>query len=442
MAIGDLLFSLMGQPNPGQQISQALGQFPGQAGSRSGPVPGPGAGAAAPGLAQAGGGANSQGAPPSGQPPPPPQPQAYQTPPDMGQLYLNLMQRQQANQGINTGLGLLAGAFSHNQADRDNMIGAMSDLNKNMPSPGEQMSSIASLQQTMWQRQMLMQQLQMAPVYAKQLGISVEQATAYIQSGKLPEIMEAVTKQKMEQADPLHIAQTREATAATGKATAETGAIPAQIAKTEADTAEATARTGAIPAQVAKTTAETAAIPSTVAKTTAETAAIPSQVAKTTAETAAIPAQVAKTTAETAAIPAQVAKTTAETSLTQAQAEKAQADAAARANLNKLIQDSATFTAGHGIYSRNRLMMLPGSIGRNYGGSAPKVQPRYPLPRLAALRTWRQQDLVFLLLILRREKPWIWLTRLRIARIWAIELERGVYCRLSRDRIMRRCKGR
>ena len=328
MAIGDLLFSLMGQPNPGQQIAQAMGQFPGQAGSRSGPVPGPGAGAAAPGLAQAGGGANSPGQPPQAQQQQqqPPQPQAYQTPPDLGQLYLNLMQRQQANQGINTGLGLLAGAFSHNQQDRDNMIGAMSDLNKNMPAAGEQLQTMAALQQTMWQRQMMMQQYAMAPVYAKQLGIPVEQVQAYIQAGKLPEIMSAVSENKMKLSDPLHIAQTGEAAAETGKATAETAAIPSTVAKTQAETAEAQARTGAIPATVAKTQAETAAIPATVAKTQAETAAIPSTVAKTQAETAAIPSTVAKTQAETAATLATIPKTQADVNNIQAQTLKTQQD--------------------------------------------------------------------------------------------------------------------
>jgi hypothetical protein len=314
MAIGDLLFGLMGQPNPQQQIAQSLGQYPGQAGSRSGPVPGPGAGAAAPGLAQQGGGANSPPSPPQQQQQPP-LPQAYQTPQDMGQLYLQLMQRQQANAGINTGLGLLAGAFSHNQQDRDNMIGAMSDLNKNMATPGDQMSTLANLQKTMWERQMLMQQYAMAPTYAKQLGVSVEQVQAYISAGKLPDLMTEVERQKLVQADPLHVAQTAEAGATTAKTTAETGAIPGQIAKTAAET-------GAIPGQVAKTAAETAlttaqtgAVAPNIAKTVAETGAIAPQIEKTRAETQAALATIPKTQADVAAIQAQTAKTQQDTQL-------------------------------------------------------------------------------------------------------------------------------
>jgi hypothetical protein len=218
------------------------------------------------------------------------------------------MQRQQANAGINTGLGLLAGAFSHNQQDRDNMIGAMSDLNKGQPSAGDQMSTIANLQQTMWQRQMLMQQYAMAPTYARQLGMPIEQIQAYISAGKLPELMTEVERQKLVQSDPLHVAQTAEAGATTAKTTAETGAIPGQIAKIAAET-------GAIPGQVAKTAAETAAIPATVAKTQAETAAIPATVAKTQAETQAALATIPKTQADVAAIQAQTQKTQQDTQL-------------------------------------------------------------------------------------------------------------------------------
>lgn len=349
MAIGDLLFSLMGQPNPQAQLAQQLGQYPGQAGSRSGPVPGPGAGAAAPGLAQQGGGANSPGQPPQQQQQQaPPQPQAYQTPQDMGQLYLQLMQRQQANASINTGLGLLAGAFSHNQQDRDNMIGAMSDLNKSMPSAGDQLQTVAALQQTMWQRNMLLQQLQNAPMYAKQLNMPVEQVTAYIQAGKLPELMTEIERQKLVQADPLHVAQTAEAGATTAKTTAETGAIPFTIAKTQAETdqaaaatAEAKARTPTIApaaaATIAKTQADTAeaqarlptiapAAAATIAKTGAETAEVQARtptiqpaaaaaLEKSKADTAATMATIPKTQADVAAIQAQTAKTQQDTKL-------------------------------------------------------------------------------------------------------------------------------
>lgn len=304
MAIGDLLFSLMGRPNPQQQLAQAFNQFPGQAGSRSGPVPGPGAGAAAPGLAQAGGGAQA-GAPPPQQPQPeqqqPPQPQAYQTPPDLGQIYLNLMQRQQANAQINTGLGLLAGAFSHNQNDRSNMISAMSGLNQNMGNPTEQVGALAQLQQTVWQRQMMMAQMQHLPEIAKQLGITPEMATGLFYSGKLGDVMQNISQSQYQQGTPEYKANVGKALADTGLAQAQTGAIPATVAKTQAETGEAVARTNAIPATVAKTQAETGLA-------TAQTGAVAPTIEKTKAETAAALATIPKTQADVAQIQAQTAK--------------------------------------------------------------------------------------------------------------------------------------
>lgn len=304
MAIGDLLFSLMGQPNPQQQLARAFNQFPGQAGSRSGPVPGPGAGAAAPGLAQAGGGAQA-GAPPPQQPQPeqqqPPQPQAYQTPPDLGQIYLNLMQRQQANAQINTGLGLLAGAFSHNQNDRSNMISAMSGLNQNMGNPTEQVGALAQLQQTVWQRQMMMAQMQHLPEIAKQLGITPEMATGLFYSGKLGDVMQNISQSQYQQGTPEYKANVGKALADTGLAQAQTGAIPATVAKTQAETGEAVARTNAIPATVAKTQAETGL-------TQAQTGAVAPTIEKTKAETAAALATIPKTQADVAQIQAQTAK--------------------------------------------------------------------------------------------------------------------------------------
>lgn len=224
MAIGDLLFGLMGQPNPQQQIAQALGQYPGQAGSRSGPVPGPGAGAAAPGLAQQGGGGAVGDSPPQPQQPPP-QPQAYTSPPDLAQAYLKLMQRQQANEGINTGLGLLAGAFSHNQADRSEMINAMSGLNEQQARSGMGGGGMGGMVELInAQRQMQMQNamMQNLPAVAKQLNMTPEQAMVAFGSGKLGDIEASVLENQRLQASPLYKAQVGEAGARTSQAQAET----------------------------------------------------------------------------------------------------------------------------------------------------------------------------------------------------------------------------
>src|SRR5215469_4476708 len=127
MAIGDLLYMLSGQPDPARQIAQALDPL-----SQPGPQPaaqggaGPGSG---PPSSPAGGPAPAQGGNSyPGQPQPPgsaPQPMAYQSSPDMAasnqqlanppnlmSLYLQLAQRQQANDQISRGLALIAANHS------------------------------------------------------------------------------------------------------------------------------------------------------------------------------------------------------------------------------------------------------------------------------------------------------------------------------------------
>ena len=61
---------------------------------------------------------------PQGAPQAPPQPQAYQTPPDLGQMFVTLMQRQQSSEQFNRGLGMLAAGFAQPR-DRETMINAM-----------------------------------------------------------------------------------------------------------------------------------------------------------------------------------------------------------------------------------------------------------------------------------------------------------------------------
>src|SRR5882672_9078008 len=122
----DLIQGAMGHPDPAMQIHAALGQLPGQPGSPQGPQPlaapaGPPTGA----TGQAGPPGASGGSAPPGGAPAPPQPQAYQTPPDLGSMFVQLMQRQQGNEQFNRGLGMLAAGFAQPR-DRATMIDAMS----------------------------------------------------------------------------------------------------------------------------------------------------------------------------------------------------------------------------------------------------------------------------------------------------------------------------
>src|SRR4249920_739612 len=120
MALLDAILGLAGQPDPRMRIAAALGQAPGQPGNPAGPMPiagpppaggppgggagaGPPTGAAPPGGAPAG--------PPQGPPAAPPQPQAYQSPPDLVNMYMQLAQRQQASQSFDRHLGMMAASM-------------------------------------------------------------------------------------------------------------------------------------------------------------------------------------------------------------------------------------------------------------------------------------------------------------------------------------------
>jgi hypothetical protein len=122
----DLLAAAAGHPDPADQIAARLGQLPGQPGSPQGPQPLAGAVPPAGPPAGQGGGPGASG--PSPQPQQQqqqPQPTAYQTPPDLGQMFVQLMQREQADQGFNRGLGMLAAGFAQPR-DRAAMVEAMS----------------------------------------------------------------------------------------------------------------------------------------------------------------------------------------------------------------------------------------------------------------------------------------------------------------------------
>jgi hypothetical protein len=69
---------------------------------------------------------------------------ATQTPSDLGSMFVQLMQRQQANQQFNTGLGMLAAGFAQPR-DREAMIGAMSG--QSGPDAGSLMGNLMKLQQ-------------------------------------------------------------------------------------------------------------------------------------------------------------------------------------------------------------------------------------------------------------------------------------------------------
>lgn len=221
MAIGDLIFNLMGQPDPRRQLAASLqgqtlppngtlnmqGQLEGGPGAGSTPSP-TGTGQ----VAQASGALPPVAGAPA--PAPPPQPQAYQSPPDLGQMYMQLVARDRANAQIDRGMGLLFGAFAAPQ-DRGPMLQAMTSGGGggSSSSAADIVENVGKIYQMQAGMAMTRQMYANAPIFAKQLNIPVEQVYALIAQGKLPEIMQDAEKQRLLQSDPLHIAQTGSAQA-------------------------------------------------------------------------------------------------------------------------------------------------------------------------------------------------------------------------------------
>jgi hypothetical protein len=177
-SILDLIQSAMGRPDPMQQIAARFGQMPGQPGSPAGPQPlagpppsaggpaGPGGPPGASGGPPAPGGPGPPNGPPGGAPPPP-QPQAYQTPPDLGQMFVQLMQRQQSNEMFNRGIGMLAAGFAQPR-DRATMIDAMSGQSGDA---GGLMGNLMKLQQYNIEQQSMMAYRQAIPGMLQKAGI-------------------------------------------------------------------------------------------------------------------------------------------------------------------------------------------------------------------------------------------------------------------------------
>jgi len=141
------------------QLNAQLGQGPGQPG---GGGPSPGGPAPPPGAPPGGGAPPSPGAPPA-----PPQPQAYQSPPDLAQMYLQLSQHEQARQQFNSGLGLLAASAYPGR--RPDII--MKGMSGGEQDPGSLFSNLMQLQQFQIQQQNLAAYRQNLPGVMKGLNL-------------------------------------------------------------------------------------------------------------------------------------------------------------------------------------------------------------------------------------------------------------------------------
>lgn len=99
---------------------------------------------------------------------------ATQTPPDLGQMFVTLMQRQQSNDQFNRGLGMLAAGFAQPR-DRETMVNSMSQPSGD---PGALMGNLMKLQQYNLEQQNMMAYRQAIPGMIAKAGIDPAYAPA------------------------------------------------------------------------------------------------------------------------------------------------------------------------------------------------------------------------------------------------------------------------
>lgn len=189
--LGDLIMRMAGHADPRQQLLQAVagGHTP-RAGDHTSSAAAGGPGTSAPQQ-------------------PPQQPQAYTSPPELMELYMNLMKRQEQNQALNRGLGMFAAGLAQDQ-NRQAILAATQGGGSS--GGGGDAHSLFQMVMGMQQQQMELQQraAQRAavPSIASKYGLDVQTALYLFDAGKLDQViseLEKPNKQVVQQPDGQHI---------------------------------------------------------------------------------------------------------------------------------------------------------------------------------------------------------------------------------------------
>lgn len=188
MAIGDLIFNLMGRKDPRDELMQAAlagGTQPSMA------VPPP-AGDGTPAGA-AGGPATTPAAPQQ----PAPQPQALTSPPDLSMLYERLLKRSDQNRLIDRGIGLIASGFAQDQ-NRANILQAFTGGSNPEADPGETIKMIMGLKAAQQADATRISNMRNLPAIAQKFGLSPEVAKFMMDNGQLDEFIKEASKPNRE----------------------------------------------------------------------------------------------------------------------------------------------------------------------------------------------------------------------------------------------------
>ena len=178
---GDLLLRARGIENPrAQLLAQMLGGGAGTAPGAGAPVPAP----TAPGVAT-----------PDAGVPTPPQPQAYQSPPDLLDLYTQLTDYESRSRRIDTGLGLLGSAFAQPQ-NKELVYQAMTGGGGGTESASDTLSMITGISEMRAKEAEVAQQARaeearraMLPAIAEKYGMSLEEASLLYDTEGLDDVM-------------------------------------------------------------------------------------------------------------------------------------------------------------------------------------------------------------------------------------------------------------
>lgn len=170
MAIGDLIFQLMGQQDPRTALLQAA-----QGGAQPQATP-PAAGTGAPAAA----------------PSQPPQPQAYQSPPQVMELYMNLMKRQEQNRQIDRGIGLIGSSLAFEENRPGIMAAFMGDSGG--ADPASLVNTMLEFQSKQGAMAQKAAQRATVPSIAAKYGLDVATAQYLFDTGKLDSVIAEAEK--------------------------------------------------------------------------------------------------------------------------------------------------------------------------------------------------------------------------------------------------------
>jgi len=232
MNIADIIAAITGGQDPNKAILNAQGAIPPQA---------PPAQPATPQESTV-----PQGIPtPVTNPKPVAQtPQAYQSPPDLANMYIEMMKKNQNAQQLDSGLNLIAAGLSNSPTNRAALIGASGHGGAGGMSLSASDMINFQKQRDAQQQQIIMQQA--LPALMKQYNLSPAQAQALVASGQMGDVLKHYSTENLAQAKDengtIHFVAPR-----SGKIVATIGSEkedPTQVAKTPQGDQVVNMRTG------------------------------------------------------------------------------------------------------------------------------------------------------------------------------------------------------